>query len=525
MKDHSYSREFVKKAETQIKRQLDGNDVDLSTITLTVAREGIDTLTAQTSYKFDCKVDTKLEKGKSIRGNVIKSGTLDTEIKRYIESFTTKDTLDILAKDKIKNLPLLGFGSDKTIIELSAEKKIFTEHVNCSACHGKGQSQCQKCQGKTRIQCQKCFGRGESQCPLCHGHRQIQSGGESKQCYECMGRGEVLCINCQGKRTVPCQQCHMKGHTTCHNCKGEGLNTNFATLSPFIITSAAINVQNLELDTKRMAGKIGGLELASGGHIQMKVVEPTETKHEVRAYYEDDPEDNTKTSLFYEGAFAWAVAHVKIKSKQHDITFAGNKGAVCESGNFMELVIDPYLQKMDRATRGQVNAQDAIKEACTLRVSRETFSMIGVLKPKKIMQQLYKRYPLGWTKNTIKAYVTTCYNTLKIATRRLRYTGLAIGLLVSLVGFYLWFVTGLNVNFAIPSQYKILLDGIPLIVGITVTFIVIKATGFITYRALMKDIGIKSKKAPPTGMAGLYGFVGNLIMWGGFIVYPYLKNY
>ena len=515
MDDHSYSQEHIQKAEKKIKSQLEGNGVDPATVKLEIKRQGIAILTAQTSYTLDCHVNMKDIKGKATGGKLVTQGGLQKEIDSFLKEFGEKESVETIAKDKIKSLPLYGFGAENETIDLEAEKKTFTEHVSCKNCQGKGQSQCPQCQGRTYLQCPKCFGRGEKQCHICNGHGKIQEGSEQKQCYECWGKGEVMCITCQGKRQIPCSNCHMKGLIQCHTCGGHGMNSIQATVTPFLKANGAINTGVLEDDAKRMVGKIGGLTLAKAGHIDIKTVKPPEQEEVERAYYEDEPEDITNNTVFYEANMPWAVADLTVDGKPHDVTFAGQKGAVCESGKFMEQIVEPHVQQLNQALLGHGNAMTAINDACALRVSRETFAMLGKSKTKRTMQQLYKNYPMGWSKSTIQTFVKTSYKALQKATRRPRYIGLAIGLGLALLMNYIWFIGGIDLSLDIPSNYD-MMDGLPFIIGLFITVLAIKIIGFFIYQSLMKDLGIKSKSAPPMGKAGFYALIGNLLIWCGF---------
>ena len=526
MDDHSYSQDFIRKAETRIRRQLQDNGVDdPSKIKIQIKRHGEDVLKAETRFIVDCQVASTHQKGKSTQGRVIKAGELQSEIQSFKAGLQDRESITKQAKDLIKTLPLQGFGAENKMLELTAEKAILTENVTCSRCKGNGNMQCPKCKGMAKIKCPKCYGRGDLQCEVCLGHGKIQDGNGSKPCYKCHGNGEVFCYQCQGKKFIPCTHCHMKGQIGCSDCNGKGTNSVITSLTPFIELTSAIHVQDLETDPKRMAGKIGGLPLANGGHITIRTAASPEQEEIERAYFEEKPIDMSRTTVYYEADMPWAVGEIIINNKPHDITFAGAKGAVCESGSFMQQLIQPHLERLDRSTQKLENAQAAIKDACNLRVSRETFALLGKGKPKKVMQNIYKLYPLGWTKADIQTFVTIAYKSLKIATRRTRYAGLAVGLGITTLLNYLWFMTALKPEISLQSPLNILADGIPLIIGIIISMTAVKAIGFIKYYMLMSDIGVKSKNTPPMGKAGLYALACPVLIWVAFMMARYLGLY
>lgn len=516
MNDHSYSESAIKNTLKRIRGQLNGNGVDPAAATLTLKRNGMAHLKARTSFEADAKVETKQEKGKTVKGRLVDPAKMDTEIKNFVSSVADQDSLQKAAKDKIKALPLQGFGSMKAVLDLPVGQDILCAHNKCQDCHGQGITQCRHCQGQANLKCPKCYGHGELQCDICLGHGTLQDGQTKKQCYKCFGRGEYQCYQCQGKRLIPCSQCQAKGQVTCNSCNGAGVNTMIVTLTPQIKTSAEIFVEDLDEDPKRMVGKIGSVKLAQGGHMDVKTVKPPTDNpdEEERAYFEDAPPDLSKTTVFYEATMPWAVAELAYGDERHDITFAGKKGAVCESGTFMEHILQPHLEMYDRALRKQASAPRVIKDSASLRVSRETFSLLGKGKPKKVMIALHKNYPYGWSKGFIQTYVTCAYKAMNKATRASRYLGLGLGLAASALLQYMMFTGHITLPPLFPENIAYLMLGFPLVLGALLSIIAVKATGFFQYYNLMRTLGLKARRMPPSGKAGLYGLIGSVIIWG-----------
>lgn len=527
MDDYSYSQKHIDKALQRIQAQLKGNHPDPSSATLSIKRNGFATINARTRFDIDAHIETRQEKGKITQGRLVEANKLDSEIKAFSAKLSQNENISQAAKDQIKTLPIQGFGAQKAVVNLPIGKEIITAHIACGGCHQQGHKQCQKCQGQGNIKCPRCFGHGELQCDVCLGSSVIQEGNTSKQCHKCFGRREVHCYQCQAKRMVPCTDCNMRGQVSCHGCNGTGFNSTVVTLTPKIQTIADIFVEDLDDDPKRMIGKIGSVNLAKGGHATVKIIQaPTanEDASEI-AYYDDEDDKIDSNTVFYEMNLPWAVAQLNLNDKKYTVTFAGQKGAVCESGSFMADVLNPSVEILDKCKRGHIKARDAIQKIAHTRVSRETFEMLAKRKPAKVMQEMHKQYPLGWSKKFIQSYVMSAYTVLKRATRSTRYIGLIVGLLFSTLFYYGWFIKRLKPEFSLSYPTAYIIEGIPFVTGIIIVLIAIKGIGYFQYQSLMRQIGIRTRHMPPVGKAGLYGIIGAIILWVMFIYGQYANIY
>ncbi len=507
--DYTYPPEFIKKVEQRIQKQVEGNGVDPADIKLTIVKQGLDVMTGKTYFELDCDVQTISEKGDKTKGRVIKQGELQKEIDTYLNSFAAKETLDSKAKDIIESLPHKGFATDKQNIPLPQDKLTLTEHVVCQKCQGQKMTACSPCQGRGLIQCQLCYSTGMMRCLQCNGARQVQAGGEMQPCQACQGRGEIMCTQCRGQKMSPCPHCQSKGTLSCDNCAGQGKNSNHATITPQLNVHGDVLMDDMDPYPKIMASKIGAVALAEGGHITIKQV-----NHAVED--KDAPDHNV---IEYEAAMPWAVTQFIIGKTPYKIHQAGLKGAVCDSGNFMDDLIQPEMEKITMAAKGNGFVAGLLKEVCNdSRVSRETLGLIAQKGMKRAAIELQKTYNLGLTKKTLQSFVKYAYSAEKRITRRPRYIGLGVGLAVSLLINYLWFMYGIGADMKDNQSQNIqmIMDGIPLILGLFVTLSSIKTVGYFTFQSVMKDIGIPTKKMPPVGKAGLYGLIGNILLWGGF---------
>ena len=518
MSDYSYPTELIKKAESRIRAQLDGNGIDPKSITLSIKRQGQGIVTAQTLFTFDSYVKTSSQKGKKPQGRMVNSGQIQSEIKTYINDISSVDSVHSLAIEKIKSLPLQGFGIKKTEIKTDENKLVLSECHDCNQCKGQGKSRCQYCIGKGQINCPLCHASGYVRCLTCSGSRTIEVNGNQIACSRCQGRGQIYCTQCSGQRVMPCANCQAKGMTTCAGCGGEGVNTINATVTPFIKVESNVFFQDLDNDPKNMVGKIGALELAKGGHIITKIVAPPQQEEVKRAYYEREPEPKSKNIIYYEADIDWAVADIKINDAVDNINIIGLKGAISDGGKFMDRQLQKPLTLIAQAARGEGIVSSLLHDASKFRVSRETLSAVTMMKPKKAVLQIQKKYAIGFARQTIPQFVKNSYLALKRVTRRSRYIGMGIGLFISTALYYHWFINDsrvLSENYDVIVRYAI--DALPLLAGIILNFIMIKSMAYFTFRSVMRDIGITTKKMPVVGMAGIYGMIGNLILWGGLL--------
>jgi hypothetical protein len=317
---------------------------------------------------------------------------------------------------------------------------------------------------------------------------------------------------------------------SCANCEGQGTNSIHYQVEPFLKISSAIHVQDLEQEPKTLTVKADPLKLATAGHIDVKVVKAPEPEEDEESceisYYQDEDAfiDSPEKKVFYEATVAWAVAETTINDKPYNIAFIGHKGAVVDSGKFMDDILEKPASLLAKAAKGQGIVSSLLKDSCQWGVSRETLSAIVQGSRKKAMKDLAKKYKLGFSKAFLQSYIQNTYLSLKQITKRPRYIGLGIGLFLSAIIYYYWFLNGgRNLSLNNPDNIRLVMDSIPFIIGVLLTLMTTKGVGFITYRSVMKDIGIASIKLPPAGKAALYGLIGNLLLWGGFLFWEFVS--
>lgn len=521
MTDYNYPAELIKKAETRIRRQLDGNGVDPKEIKLTVKRQGIGTFTAQTSYTIDTDVQANQIKGQKSQGEILESGKTQETIQSYITELQSKDSLSNEIKEQIRALALKGFGASGDVIQLGSHKKTYTEHTPCGTCQAKGQATCGNCHGQGRSQCQLCHARGFVRCLHCQGSGEVQNGEHRQACTYCQGKREIFCTQCHGQKMTSCATCQTKGTISCGSCNGEGKNSLHTSVTPIAKITSAIHLQELDDEPKTFANKVGALALAKGGHIDISEFQPLDDEEAKKpgelSYYEDDETpENTENQIHFEAKMPWAVAGVEVNKKPYNIAFIGKKGAIADAGHFMDDILDKPFLLLKEAAHGNGFVAGLLKDACETRVSRETLSAVTTSSRKKAMVTLSKSYEIGLSKQSLHAFVQNSYLALKRVTRRPRYIGLAIGLILSGALYYFWFMNGgRDMTSAHPQNTRWAMDAIPLVIGTLMTLMSIKGVGFITFRSVMRGIGIKTNKMPMAGTAGLHGLIGNLLIWGG----------
>jgi hypothetical protein len=528
MSDNVYPDELIKKAKDRIFSQLDGNGVDLGNVKFDFKRGGVDNFSAETLFSFDCNVKTVNEKGRSRAGRVVAQGQLQTEIQNYIIDFQSGDDHADMAKAMIVKLPMNGFGADKQVLDIPSQKTILIEHQTCGSCQGQGRSKCQTCKGQARMPCPLCHAHGLLRCMTCSGvGTRADANGQQQVCNQCQGRRESYCTQCHGQKTVACAPCQSTGQVSCGTCGGEGAQSIIATIIPVLKTQSAINIPDIDSeDAKNMVAKVGAERLAKGGHITVKVLENPPVSDEPepeRAYFEKEPADTTKNRVFYDASVQWAVCGMVIGKVKQNIAIAGSKGAILDSGHFMDQILSKPKGLMSKAARGDGFVARLLKDACAYRVSRETLDLLTHGNRKSAMAGLQSKYALGTTQNTLKSFVIDGYQALKRITQRPRYIGLGVGLCLASAFYALWFLNGLRDNTAMHVDYiRYGLDVLPLVLGVGCTIFFIKIIGYFTLKSVMSDVGITNTKMPAVGKAGLYALIGNIAIWGALFANLFL---
>jgi len=518
--NYIYPAEFIKKAESRIKAQLTGADINADEIILNVTHQGIGIITGKTLFTLDCQVETRHEKGRKSNGRLIESGQLKSEIDTYIHSHAAKETMEITAIERIKALPLQGFGIEKEILPLKDSQLTLSEQSQCQRCNGQGQSVCNMCAGKGKAQCPLCIGTGTLRCMNCGGTKQIQLNNEHQSCPKCQARGEVYCTQCQGQRIIGCVPCESKGQTPCADCNGQGANTTHATITPTLNIHGDVFIQDLDPIPKNIAAKTTPLIMAKGAHIEVKtIIKDLESGQKDGDYVLKKDNDPNKQAVFYECAMPWAMASLTHAGKTYKISFAGQKGAVCHSDNFMEEILNKNISMIKKASKGDGFVMNLLKDAGKAVFIKDTLMTIASMSKKKSMGILYKKYSLGLSQGTLKSIIINADKALKRITRRPRYVGLAVGLTLSVSIYYAWFMNGLRDNTMNHTDHvRMVIDTLPLCIGLGLSHFTIKGAGYFTFQSVMKTLNLPIKKMPAAGKAGIYGLIGNLVFWALFFV-------
>lgn len=520
MTDYSYPADLTAKASARIQAQLKGNRDDLDKAELVITKQGLGIIKGKTGYDINCTTEQQTETGKSTKGKVVEGGQLQQEVEAHLKALSKEKTYETAALENIKKLPSEGFGADKQTFPLSQGKTVFVEHRTCQTCRGEKQMTCAVCSGNGRSQCHKCAGIGEMNCLLCHGQGQIKVGDQAQQCHECQGRGRVYCNLCHGQKFITCATCQGQGRILCKSCDGKGASSKIITVIPQITTHAEIHIHDLDPEPKRMASLVTPEKLVAGGHIKCKTVKAPEKPEKERAYYEDAPEPEKK-SVHYEAELPWAVGEITIDQKPFKLYFAGDKGAVCEADNFMDQALQKPLSLLESAANNSMNTSSDLEEASKYRFSRETLTAVINGRKKKAALSLHKQYSLGLSKPAIMSAVKNGYLALKKVTRKPRYIGLGIGLCIAVALYAGWFIGGFrSMSEGQDQMIRFGIDGVLFILGGLLTMATIKISGLMALKTVFDKIGVPvtAKTMPAVGKAGLYGWGGCLLVWGGLLL-------
>jgi hypothetical protein len=481
MSNYKYPENLIKKVESRIAHQLDGNSATIQDIEFKIKRQGLDQFSARTAYDLDCQVKTSKITGRYTQGKIVPSNEITSAIDNYLSSMKDQKSTNSLLNEKVKSLPNKGFAVDKSMLTMDSETTSFVSHEKCINCQGKGKNDCVPCRVTGRQNCVPCQSTGLIQCMVCRGQRQININGEMKPCHQCQGRGQSICTYCNGQRSIMCPNCQGKAQLMCKGCDGKGDISTIHTVTAKAVTKAQINIQELNADSKRMVSIVSPLNLAKGGHIKVEITKPPADEEDNSAWYEDQKIID-KSGVFYIARVPWAVGEVTYKNKPYNINIIGEKGAVAESANFMDHVLNPLINLLNNAAKSGEQPMSILDKACTYRVSRETIQSLKKQSAKKTMILLSRTYGLGLSKKSIQSIVKNIQNTMKRATQKYHHMGYVVGFVLTISILGIWF-TQIR-----QPETTLVLDGVMTALGLACTIIGGFVGRKIGYKKLLNQI-------------------------------------
>lgn len=482
-----------KKTIEKIQKLVHGNGIATDRIILDHFDGTIQKIHGCTSLKFDIDVQEKV-----LTGNVAPTGEpvksqqdlrrqIDKTVKTLKESRQSQSgIMQMLASRKDK-----GWGIGSNSIALADTGKSFHLSEQCHTCGGSGKNKCPGCGGQGSVYCNKCQGSGMLRCPLCHG---TGKGADGKPCKKCRGKCRIICPSCQGQRQKQCSSCKGSGQIPCATCKGTG-GTTIVTDIQFIAQPVFQYLQkDIPRELRGVFSKPGPAVLAKGGHLHVSIQEKPDTQSAKM------PEADM--AVHYLAELPWGKATISIGHQTINAVVLGPNAKIVDIPSFLDKIVEPGMIKLRDAANGQTFVAGGIRDACRYRLIRDAIRSGMSLPPQKWRAWMQKRYPIGISTQLLDNIEFFEKKALERVTRRPRYIGLLIGLLIVAGLFYGYFHHGWREQLAVHVPIKEAMYGID---AMTIPIGIMFAGAFaqmVARRAMrysLKDIGKVKKVFAPLG--------------------------
>lgn len=416
--DPDIEKQIPQKALAKIRALCKGNGAEPDSIQITNARGKIIKCRAITHVDLECSVTEENRAGRQTIGETLDNpqqieAIINTLPTTAIKNQDTRKYLsDILLKRKDK-----GFALNDARIPVDSMERIFSSYEPCRACNGQGQSNCQRCGGKRQEVCNKCKGRAMMPCIFCHSRGYTQTpDGKQHQCKRCFGQKQLACTLCRKTGTIPCRQCNGTGTSTCQSCKGNAFNTIITTIKVYIKTLFEIDRNELPEEAYYALINQGG-KLVATEHIKM-------TAEPVRR-------DDDGLAIEYMTTFPFGNLELSINGKPLKTSILGYKGKMLKLPNFLDKMVTNDMDLLKQAVTAEKGAAIKIRKAANSRIIAEAITLCLSMPPKKAMLTLKKKFPLGASNNFLKDVITTANKALANVTRKTRYSGMGVGMIIA----------------------------------------------------------------------------------------------
>ena len=469
------NKELPKKALRKIRALCRGNGVEEDSVQIKSARGETIHCQAITHIELHPEVTEGRKKGRVQVGKICEN---PAQIQKAINDITVEaikkdETRKYLAK-MLLDRPDQGFAMHAEYLDVNPLNQDFCVHEPCGDCGGNAIVSCDRCGGHRKEVCPQCHGRTLTPCTFCHASGFTQGpDGKQQQCTRCFGQRQVACTLCQKTGAISCRQCKGSGTNKCNSCGGGGFYTN--------ITHVAVKLKTLfEIDRAALphpAVKIiedNGPQMAANGHIKI--------------HAEQVKREDGGLAIQYDTVFPYGDVEFSVNGKPLKTHLFGYKGKMLKLPPFVDQLVENNFQLLVHAANGDGNPAGNIRKASKTRFIAEALLASISLPPKKAMIALKRKYPMGVSNDLLKDAIICSNKALANATRKTRFGGLGIGLVLIGIIDAAYFIGPLrepvasNIHVMLPNAldiFLILLGG----------FISSKSAAYMAKRPLQKALG------------------------------------
>ncbi len=405
----------------QMVEAVKGNGIKAEDVNITKFEGETLEFLALTELTLDTKLAIKHQAGK-ITGPILlqNSGMFQEAVNK--EAHKIAHSLDVVERmcKAVLERPDKGLCLQNILIKLPFLHKDFVAHEPCKPCAAKGKINCARCHGKGEEPCPRCQARGTEVCPTCSGRQYIQGpNNQNQQCQRCNGSGRVGCTQCHEKREIHCSICKAAGTVMCKQCNGHAWNS--------VIGMAEINpIANYSFDRGNIPQQpLDKLDLL-GSDIQHH------SDIQVIHRHKELEEERDDISIPYHIKVPMAQVEFMLKEKLAVPAFLfGTQGQLYDMPSFLEKIMSPGIKALKRAALGQGDIATLIQTAGRYRTLRHLILATSKLGPKKALNAVIEKNPIGLSEDSAKKLVIMAGKALSLIGKKPRQIGIAIGLLIS----------------------------------------------------------------------------------------------
>ncbi|MEM6781626.1 MAG: hypothetical protein AAF569_07160 [Pseudomonadota bacterium] len=422
--DQDLQSKLEKKALKTVRALSAGNGVKAENVRLNKFEPFSYDAKASVHFLIEPDVQLKTMHGKHA-GEVYESQEeADQNVRQYLNEIVHDSAFHESLKQTALSRKDMGLGMDnKKPISMNNFQRSLVWYEGCNTCQTKGQVTCHACHGHRQVRCTKCDGTRKIHCFHCNGTGRLKNGNTEKQCHFCYGTGQMQCDLCRGSGKIPCRTCGARGYLKCNNCSGTGWFTHNMQVIIKAGTQFRLNPENIPDKVKPLFNqKLGKL-------VENKMIK-VETDQEGIHH-----EKENMLSLSYDLNFPYGEIDFLIKDKPLKASVFGYQGKLVNMPPFIDGLIRSGLKKLENAAHHKGDIPTLLKEAGRYKIIALGLLQAARHSANRTAYVLKKKYPMGVSDKTIEAIAKMADKATSDITKKPRYIGLAIGLVLSAFSF------------------------------------------------------------------------------------------
>jgi hypothetical protein len=294
-----------------------------------------------------------------------------------------------------------------------------------------------------------------------------------------------------------CRVCHAAGVTRCTVCNGQGWKT-------YTMTLVTQGLTYFEYDPKSVPKGAADMIETHGAQLAR------DEKIRIKGRIADDKENALGAS--YEVTFPYGEVVFRIGKKEVKANVFGHRADITEFPYVLDKILTPAVEELEEAARDVGSVATKIKKATRYRLIAQAFLQVSRIGVKKTVDFLLNTYDIGLSQGMADKIAHLADSTTLHITRKPRYYGLFLGLLISTgiaAVYYLLPVRSQIAAYLPDPRFDAVLDVLPLLLGGMVTTMTIQMSAAGAIRKALGHLLFRNGKAavaPRAGAMGLWGY-------------------